>query len=141
MVRKIIFICKYNAFRSKIAELYLKKINKNKKIKSFSRGFIMGGKPDKTQISFGKKITGVDITKVKQKPVNLWELIDADKIIVVASDIPIKMFDYHLEDLQKKVEIWKIKDEQKQNKNNIINTINSIKKEVEKLVEDLNEKD
>ena len=46
---KILFICKYNAFRSKVAESYFNKMNKNKKIKAFSRGFIMGGAPDKSQ--------------------------------------------------------------------------------------------
>jgi protein-tyrosine-phosphatase len=128
---KIIFICKYNAFRSRVAELYFNKLNK--KIKAVSRGFIMGGEPDKIQVGIAKKLLGIDITKVKQKPVNLWELIDADKIIVVASDIPMKMFDYHLVNLNKKVEIWKIKDEQRQNKKNIKQIVLQIKRKVERL--------
>ena len=34
----IIFVCKWNRFRSKIAEAFFKKYNKNKDITCFSRG-------------------------------------------------------------------------------------------------------
>ena len=33
MVKKILFVCKFNRFRSKVAEAYFKKINRNRRIK------------------------------------------------------------------------------------------------------------
>lgn len=53
---KILFICKYNAFRSRIAEEYFKKINKNSKIQVISRGFIMGGNSDNEQREISNKL-------------------------------------------------------------------------------------
>lgn len=133
---KILFICKYNVYRSRVAEGYFKKINKNKKIKTISRGLIMGGKPDKIQIKLAKKLLGVNVVG-KPIPVNLEDLKKADKIIVVANDVPEIMFDYQLFNFKNKLEIWKVKDEQKQNSKNIKNLLNNIKKKVERLVEEL----
>ncbi len=129
--KKIIFICKYNAFRSKFAEKYFKKINKNKNITSTSRGFIMGSQPDKEQIKLCKGF-GISLGE-KPKPIKLRELIEADLIIVVAKDIPLKMFDYWLEPIHKKVIPWDIKDEQKMNKENIKRILSSLKNKLDKV--------
>ena len=135
---KILFICKYNVFRSKVAEAYFNKINKNKNITAFSRGFIMGGFLDKTQKKIAKKF-GLKI-KQKQNPVNLKELIKADKIIVVGKDIPGIMFDYQLIPLKKKVKIWEIKDEQKQNSKKVEMIIKKIIKKTDELNQELKNK-
>lgn len=130
---KILFICKYNAFRSRVAEEYFNKINKNKKIISFSRGIIMGGGPDPEQRAISKKLLGINIAKRKPLPLKLQELLEADLIIVVANDVPGIIFNYSLANLQKKVAIWKIKDEQKRNKKNIKKIELLIKDKVEEL--------
>jgi len=130
---KILFICKYNAFRSRIAEEYFKKINKNKNIQVISRGFIAESNSDAEQQRLAKEILGVDITKRKSLPVTKKELLDSDLIIVVANDIPKIMFNYKSGILFKKVKIWKIKDEQFKRKGNIKRTILAIKRKVEKL--------
>ena len=135
---KILFICKYNVFRSKAAEAYFNKINKNKNITSISRGFIMGGVLDKTQKRIAKKF-GLEI-KQKQNPVNLKELIKTDKIIVVGEDIPRIMFDYQLVPLKNKVEIWEIKDEQKQNPKKVEMIIKKIIKKIDELNKQLSKK-
>jgi len=137
---KIIFICKYNAFRSRIAEEYFKKINKNKKIQIISRGFIMDGTADNEQIKLSKNILGIDIAKRKPLPVELKELLEANLIVVVANDVPKMMFNYNLFPLKKKLIIWKIKDEQRRNKNNIKKIIFQIKERVENLNETLEKK-
>ncbi len=129
----ILFICKYNAFRSRIAEEYFRKINRNPKIKTASRGFIMGGNSDADQRGIAKNLLGVNIAKRKPMPITLQKLKEADLIVVVANDIPVIMFNYTLVNLTKKILIWKIKDEQKRNKNNIKNIVLQIKKKVEKL--------
>ena len=105
---KIIFICKYNAFRSRVAEEYFNKINKNKRIHVISRGIIMGGRPDKEAVEIPKELLGINIIKRKPLPITLPELIEADLIIVVANDIPKRIFDYQSINLQKKLIIWKI---------------------------------
>ena len=130
---KILFICKYNAFRSRIAEEYFNKINKNPKITVISRGLLMGGKPDKEAVEIPKKILGINIIKRKPLPVKIQELIDVDLIVVVANDIPKKIFDYQLVNLKKKLLIWKIKDEQNRNIKNIKKITLSIKRKVDKL--------
>lgn len=131
----ILFICKYNAFRSRIAEEYFRKINRNPNIKTASRGIIMGGNSDSDQQGIAKKLLGINIAKRKPMPLTLQELIKADKIIVVANDVPEIIFNYQNAPLQKKLVIWKIKDEQKRNKNNIKNIALQIKDKVEELVE------
>jgi len=130
---KILFICKYNAFRSRIAEEYFNKVNKNKDITSFSRGIIIGGEPDKEQVELSKNILGINIVKRKPLPLAIQNLLEADLIVVVANDVPKIIFNYKSGVLLNKVIIWKIKDEQMRNKNNINRIILSIKKRVDKL--------
>jgi len=139
-VKNIIFICKYNAFRSRIAEEYFKRINKNPRIKVISRGIIMGGDSDKTQRGLSKKLLGVDISKRKPVPINLQEMKKTDLIIVVADDVPKIVFNYQLSPIQEKVIIWKIKDEQRESEKNIKKIILTIKKRVEKLNKKLKRK-
>lgn len=95
----------------------------------------MGGSAGKTAL----EVIRQNKIKIKKKsiPVNFYELIEADKIIVVANDIPEVMFDYQNVDLKKKLTIWKIPDEQKGRKENIIKIVNSIKDKVKELVEEL----
>jgi len=134
---KILFVCKYNAFRSRIAEEYFKKINKNPKIESYSRGIIMGGDSDNVQRGIARELLGVNIAKRKPLPLNIEEMKKTDKIIVVADDVPLIVFNYHLIPIWKRVKIWKIKDEQKRNKKNIKQIALQIKERVEKLNEEL----
>jgi protein-tyrosine-phosphatase len=130
---KILFICKYNAFRSRIAEEYFKKINKNKKVQAISRGFIMDGKADNEQVKLAKNILGLNIAKRNPLPIRLQDLIDTDLIVVVANDIPKIMFNYAPVSLKNKIIFWKVKDEQMRKKRNIKKIIFTIKKKVDKL--------
>ena len=130
---KILFICKHNIFRSRIAEEYFKKTNRNKKIEVISRGIVMGGHSDKEQREIPKKLLGINIDNRKPIPLNIRDLKNSDMIIVVANDIPRRIFDYQKMYIQNKVFIWKIKDEQKQNKNNIKSIVLKIKKRVDRL--------
>ena len=47
----ILFVCKYNRFRSKIAEAYFNKINKNKLVSVKSAGIIRGNPVSKDIIA------------------------------------------------------------------------------------------
>src|SRR3989344_1323446 len=101
--KKIIFVCKHNVFRSRIAEGYFRKTSKNPNIQAVSRGLIMGGGSDAEQRRISKKILGVDIAKRGPIPLNLPEMASADLIIVVANDIPRIIFDYQKIKIQAKV--------------------------------------
>jgi len=103
-----------------------------------SRGIIMGGNSDREQRNISKKILGVNIAKRKPLPLNLQEMKKADLIIVIADDVPKIIFNYQLAPIMKKVVIWKIKDEQRKNRNNIKRIVLAIKRKVEKLNKRLN---
>jgi len=131
---KILFICKYNAFRSRVAEEYFRKINKNRNVHVLgSRGLIMGGFSDKAQQEVSKKILGININERTPRPLTIKDMKEADKIIVVANDIPKIIFNYWNAPIMKKVVIWKIKDEQERNKKNIRKIVLAIKRKVDKL--------
>jgi protein-tyrosine-phosphatase len=112
----------------------IKKINSNKKIEVISRGIVMGGHSDREQRGIPKQLLGIDIDNRTPIPLTKQDLESSDLIIVVANDIPRRIFDYQSMYIQDKVFIWKIKDEQLQNKKNIKRTTLEIKKRVDKLV-------
>lgn len=113
----ILFICKYNRFRSQIAELYFNKINKNKSIRATSAGIIKGWYPlDVNEVRIAKKF-GIKLNK-KPKGVSTKLLRKIDKIIIVANDVPISLFEGIFTSTNKKIgfnsknriENWKIPD-------------------------------
>lgn len=106
---KLLFICKYNRFRSRVAEAYFKKINKNKKIKVKSRGIIVGAYPlDKREVAvakeFGIKLPG------RPTAITTKDLIWQDQIIIVANNVPEELFYFNEKKFHKKNIVWKIPD-------------------------------
>jgi len=91
MEKKILFVCRYNRFRSVLAEAFFNKYNKDKSIVAKSAAPIKG-KPLDDNI---KKIAKEFKVKIKDKPHGLtstlmkWQNIT----IVVADDVPKKLFD------------------------------------------------
>lgn len=121
---RILFVCKYNAFRSKVAESYFKKIN-NKSVKVASAGFIDGGGADKTQRAVAKKLLGVDISG-KMNHLSLKLIREQDLVIVVAKDVPRVMFNHSEGYGKAKFVYWGIKDEQLQNRRNVEKIVRKI---------------
>ena len=101
---KILFICKYNRFRSQVAERYFKKINRNKTIKSYSAGLLIGTFIAKSVKEIGKKLG----LKINGKPKGIKEklLKEIDLLVIVANDVPASLFEKKV----KKVIVWKIPD-------------------------------
>ena len=122
---KILFICKYNRFRSRVAETYLKEINKKIKIKS--AGIIKGKPTPKTVIKIAKTL-GIKI-KGKPKPIKEKELESTDKIIITANDVPPIIF----KRFKEKLIIWKIPDTTENNTKEIKRIIKMIIKKVDNL--------
>ena len=131
--KKILFVCKYNAFRSRVAEEYFNKVNTGRRIRTISRGIIMGGNSDSVQRRIAKSLLGVNISKRKPLPLTLQNMKDADLIFIVANDLPRIIFNYRLPPIQKKLTIWNVKDEQNMNQANIRKIILIIKRKVDEL--------
>jgi protein-tyrosine-phosphatase len=102
----ILFVCKYNRFRSRIAESYFNKINKNKNIKATSRGVIRGDYPlNRMEVGVAKKF-GIDISG-KPQAMDIELLRKIDLIIIVADNVPKDIF---YTTFKKRILLWKIKD-------------------------------
>ena len=139
----ILFICQHNIFRSKAAESYFKKENRNKKVKASSAGLIKVNwlsKNEKRIISLQRKALGEKGIKINQKSRILSTSLirKQDLIIIVANDIP-DIFTGREYANRANVRIWKIKDVIPRNysKKNLISTIDSIMKRVDVLVKEL----
>jgi len=132
----ILFACKYNRFRSKVAEAYFKKINKNKKIKVKSAGLIKGNPVGELSTKASKEF-GLNI---KGKPQGLSSKLlgQQNLIVIVADDVPKKVFKFDNRYLQKVI-VWKIKEAKGEDRNNIgkRKVIRKIIKKVYKLVGDI----
>ncbi len=131
---KIAFVCKYNRFRSQIAEAYFNKLNKNKSIKVYSAGVIKGWPIAKTTKKIAKEL-GIELSG-KTKTLNEDLLVSLDLIIVVADNVPGDLFKGRVD----KIIVWKIKDANQSNEKEIAKVIKRIKPKVEKLVKQLNKK-
>ena len=129
---KIAFVCKYNRFRSQIAEAYFNKLNKNKSIKVYSAGVIKGWPIAKTTKKIAKEL-GIELSG-KTKTLNEDLLVSLDLIIVVADNVPGDLFKGRVD----KIIVWKIKDANQSNEKEIAKVIKQIKPKVEKLVKQLN---
>jgi len=128
---KILFVCKYNRFRSQVAETYFRKINKNKNIKSYSAGVIDGTFIAKSVKNIGKML-GLRING-KPKGINEKLLKEIDLLVIVANDVPKSLFDGKVEKLMK----WNIPDTSQDDLYNIERISKMIMKKVDELNETL----
>ncbi len=128
----ILFVCRHNRFRSRFAELYLNKINKNSNLKTKSAGIFLGAWPlDKLEVKIAKKF-GVKL-RGKPKPISTKILRWVDLIILITNDIndPENLFNYGKHN--NKIIQWKIKDNDGNSEENIKNILNQVAKETKKL--------
>ncbi|MFA5856574.1 MAG: hypothetical protein WC867_04400 [Candidatus Pacearchaeota archaeon] len=131
----IIFICRHNVFRSRVAEFYFKKYNKNKNIKAISGGLIKGIKNNKGQIEAFKDLNINPNKFTKPKNISVDILRKQDLIIIAADDVPIELFNN--KSYVKKVIKWNIKDVTYDNKLHSIESINLIEKKVKNLIKSI----
>ena len=131
----ILFVCKYNVFRSKVAEAYFNRFNKNKNIKAKSAGLIAGGSPPEKEAASVKNSEMLMAGKPKGLNVKLlkWQ----DITIIVADDVPPSIFNRN-EKYGKKTIVWDIKDASSDGEN-VPEIMNQIKEKVVDLIKDLEE--
>lgn len=131
---KILFICKYNRFRSQIAEAYFRKINKNKNIKFSSAGVIIGepiaNVVRQTAKKLGFKISG------RSKAIGESLLVKTDLVIIVADNVPASLFKTRV----KEVIVWNIPDTTQSNRKEIERISREIMKRVDELYKRLKNK-
>tara|TARA_Y100000310_G_scaffold1683_1_gene2130 strand:- start:401 stop:1306 length:906 start_codon:yes stop_codon:yes gene_type:complete len=104
----ILFVCRYNRFRSRIAKAYFKKINKNKNIRVKGAGAIQGSYPlEKIEINIAKEFN----LNINGKPQGLsTKLLKwLDIAVITADNVPIDLFK-GTKKRGKKVIVWKIRD-------------------------------
>jgi len=125
MSKNILFVCKYNRFRSKTAEAFFKKFNKNKNYTASSAGLIPGDYPlDKEEVKIAREF-GIKI-KGKPKPITTDLLKKMDTMIIVADNVPAKIFrnKYY----GRKEYVWKIHDSVNNKANETKEIISKIEK-------------
>lgn len=134
---KILFVCRYNRFRSRVAEAYFNKINKNKSYNTKSAGLIEGnpveGKRDlMIKKKYGLRISGK--TRGLSSKLLAWQ----DLTIIVADDVPEQVFNKNKK-YGKRVIVWKIK-ETNGKKRTPEMVVKEIIKKVDNLVKSLRSK-
>jgi len=132
----ILFVCKYNRFRSRVAEAYFKKINKNKDINIKSAGVIKGNPVNELSAKIARKFK-INI-KGKTKGLTPKILEWQNMIVIVADDVPASIFSNNKK-YSKKVIVWKIADvrESEINTKGKIQVIKKIIKRIEGLNKDI----
>lgn len=136
-------ICKYNRFRSRVAEAYFNKRNKNPNIKAESAGIIQGWFPlDKIETEVAKEF---DLNIIGQPRALSTQLLrQQDKVIIAANNVPSSLFEKvmvadntPLSFKGNNLIVWEVPDEEKGNKENIRKIIKSIIANVDKLIKEL----
>lgn len=124
---KIIFVCKHNRFRSKVAEAIFNKLNKNPKVKAESRGILL----DELRPYIEKNVIKIMNEKgyqINGKPEKLAisEINNYDLLIIVANNIDKEFFNK----FKGKIIKWDIEDCNANNINKIKSTVNEIENKV-----------
>lgn len=132
---KILFVCKYNRFRSQIAEQFFKKYNKNNNFFARSAGIFKGLFPlDKIEKEMAKNF---DITISKEpEAISIDVLKNIDLVVIVANDVPKTLFLYEGKYLQKIIK-WEINDNYVGSEDDINKIIRKIEIKVKKLIKKL----
>ena len=135
---KILFVCKYNRFRSQIAEQFFKKYSKDKNISARSAGIFKGLYPlNKTESNSAKEF-GIEIKK-EPEAISIEVLRNIDVVVIVANDVPKELFLYEGRYLQE-VEKWEIPDNFDGNQDRIKRIIRKIELNVKDLIKKLENK-
>ena len=129
---KILFVCKYNRFRSKVAESFFNKLNKNKNLTASSAG-IFQGYPVIDVVKILAKEFEIKITETPQT-IKESMLKEFDYIVIVANDVPKSLFNH---DFCKNVIVWKIPDTNANDKETIKKIFVEIEKNIKRFLSEL----
>lgn len=135
---KLLFVCKHNRFRSKVAEAIFNKQNKNKDIYSESRGFFMDGHRPYISENVIKvmKEKGYSVGGTP-KQADLNSINNYDLIVVAANNLDIELL---REKFKGKIIKWEIPDCDESEVDRIKEIINMIEEKVKELIKILGKK-
>ena len=129
---KILFVCKYNRFRSRVAEFLFNKYNRSKNNSAKSVGLIKGAYPlDRQEVTTAAKV-GI-ILKGRPSGISTELLKWQDAIVIVADDVPKSVFKEN-EKYGKRLIVWKIPDTKSDKEQEIIRIIKMIDNKIKELV-------
>ena len=132
----ILFVCRHNRFRSKFAEAYFNKINKNPNLKVRSAGIFPGTYPlDKLEVKVSKKL-GVEIKGIP-KPITTRLLRWNDLIVSITNDLPNTNLLFNYGDYKNNLIDWEIEDNNSKSEERIKKILLMIKNKVENLIKQL----
>jgi len=126
----ILFICKHNRFRSKVAEAIFKKLDKKDRVRS--RGIIKDVDVADSVLKIMKEKV-IEIKDKKSRSLTRKDIEWADLIVIVADNLWIRF-------PGKKVLVWKVPDVSQKYFRGIKIIIDDIEKRVKKLVRLLGKK-
>jgi protein-tyrosine-phosphatase len=132
---KILFICKYNRLRSKIAEALFTHYNEDKKHEVRSAGirsyFLSPYIMEKAKKLLEQR--GIKVDQDASVMVNDYLIKWADKIIIVANDVDPKTFP------KDKTIVWDVHDLDDEETESIVMRIDIIDKKINELIKELGE--
>jgi|SRR3989344_3870381 len=134
MGKNILFVCKYNRFRSKIAEDLFDQINKNKSYKAKSAGIIRGSPINSKQAIICRKKN--IILRNPPRGISSKLLKWQDVLVIVADDVPTSLFKDNV-NYGKKLIAWRIPDAKRDNEKEIMIIIKMIENKVKKFVREI----
>jgi len=132
---RVLFICKHNRFRSKVAEVFFKFYVKKKKLihRAGSRG-IKKDIPSALTVVNIMRERGMEIRNKTSKKIEKKDVGWADKIVIVANNVLKKDLEKIVGRVDKKIIVWKIRDTDQNNIKEIKKIINNIEKRVREFV-------
>ena len=134
-IKKILFICKHNRFRSKVAETFFNKLNKNKKIRAFSRGIGLDkdGRQVAPNVQRALRVLGIKKVDTRPRKFTSADFKKADLIVNVANDVklPKNLI------AGKRVLNWKVSDTSQEDYPGILKREKIIRKKVKGLIKDI----
>ncbi len=134
----ILFVCKGNRFRSKVAEAVFNKLNRSRHHKAKSAGIIKG-RPVADIVKICANELGYTI-KGPPRTIDIPLLKWQDMIVIVADNVPSSLFDDIVIDRRRiNTRVWKIPDTEVADKEVIMNIMKKIEKNVIKLLNDLHD--
>lgn len=130
----ILFVCRYNRFRSVLAEAFFKKYNKNKSLNVRSAAPTRG-RPIGDNVKTLAKEYGL---KIKNHPEGMTSetMIWQNLTVIAADNVPESLFDKNKE-LGKKVIKWNIKDVDGDGIDEMKQTAEKIKGKIIQLIKEL----
>ncbi len=132
-MKRVMFVCKFNRFRSQLATGFFNKLADKKKYQAVSAGIIRGY-PISSEV---KKLARKHKIKIDYPKGLAGEVLNSqDIIIIVADDVPPEIFKNN-KAAGTKILVWKIKDTKETPGKQLDSTVKQIQDKVEKFVRSL----